>query len=571
MRTLLVLSVFPLLLAAQQPFSEVAQQAGITGVQRARGVSVCDYNGDSAPDVFISVLDGPNRLYRNDGHGSFTEVDRQGPLATAGNSMLSLWADLDNDGLPEVFIGNKSNPSRLFGQRAGTFVDITAGSGIELSAQVQAGSILDYDGDGLLDLYLSCLNAPNRLYHNLGNLQFEEVGGAAGAAREGLGMGTLALDYDQDGDPDLYLVHDGNQPNVLLQNQGDGTFTDVSTASGTDVVGDGMGVDAADYDGDGDFDLYVTNLYENFLLQNQGDGTFREVGFDSRTNDLGMGWGIAWLDYDLDGYPDLYVANETNFAVGGQRYHNILYHNDGSGAFSAATTPDAAICSPLSGYGAATADFDGDGRPDLFVANSGQASELFRNATSTDHHWIKLRLTGTTGNRDAIGAHVSVWTGEDRRQIAEVRTGGSFASQHDRTLLLGLGTAARVDSVVVRWPGGAVDSYPALAADVLYDLTEGAAAEVVATTGTTATRQPMVHPLKVYPNPTNGGNINLSRALGDVRLYDAYGRLLFRQVGPVTTVSLPPLPAATYHLTGLAEDDRLYRAVLLLREFDPSR
>ena len=568
MRTLLVLSVFPLLLAAQQPFSEVAQQAGITGVQRARGVAVCDYDADGAPDVFISVLDGPNRLYRNDGHGSFTEVDRQGPLATAGNSMLSLWADLDNDGVPEVFIGNKAEPSRLFQQQGGSFVDITTGSGITLDAQVQAGSIFDYNGDGLLDLYLSCLNAPNRLYRNLGNLQFQEVGGAAGAAQEGLGMGTLAFDYDQDGDQDLYLVHDGYQPNVLLRNNADGTFTDVSAASKTDVIGDGMGVDAADYDGDGDFDLYITNLYENFLLQNQGDGTFREVGFDSRTNDLGMGWGTAWLDYDLDGRLDLYVANETNFAVGGQRYNNILYHNDGRGAFAAATTPEAAVCSPLSGYGTATADFDGDGRPDLFVANSGQASELFRNATPTDHHWIKLRLTGTTGNRDAIGAHVSVWTGQGQRQVAEVRAGGSFASQHDRVLHLGLGDANEIDSVVVRWPGGAVDSYPALAADVLYDLTEGAAAAVVATTSTTAAREPVERPLTVYPNPTVGGNINLSRALSDVRLYDTYGRLLFRQGGPLTTVALPPLPAATYHLTGWAEDDRLYRAVLLLRGSD---
>ncbi len=568
MRTLLILSVFPLLLTAQQPFSEVAQQAGITGEQRARGVSVCDYDGDGAPDLFLSVLDGPNRLYHNDGHGSFTEVGQQGPLATAGNSMLSLWADLDNDGVPEVFIGNKSEPSRLFRQQGGTFVDITAGSGITLDAPVQAGSVFDYDNDGLLDLYLSCLNAPNQLYRNLGKLQFEEVGANAGAAETGLGMGTLAFDYDQDGDQDLYLVHDGYQPNVLLQNQGDGIFTDVSAASGTDVVGDGMGVDAADYDGDGDFDLYVTNLYENFLLQNQGDGTFRELGFDSRTNDLGMGWGTAWLDYDLDGRPDLYVANETSFAVGGQRYNNILYHNDGDGAFSAATTPDAIICSPLSGYGAATADFDGDGLPDLVVANSGQASELFRNATpNTDHHWIKLRLTGTTGNRDAIGAHVSVWTGQGHRQVAEVRAGGSFASQHDRVLHLGLGNAETLDSVVVHWPGGAVSTYPGLVTDVRYDLTEGAAA-VVTTSGTTATYEPVVRPLAVYPNPSHGGTINLSRALSDVRLYDAYGRLLLRQAGPVTTVSLPPLSAATCHLTGRADDDRLYRAVLLLRPLE---
>lgn len=221
-------------------------------------------------------------------------------------------------------------------------------------------------------------------------------------------MGAIAFDYDLDGDQDLYLVHDGTQPNWLLRKDG-GNFVDVSAASGTDRVGDG------------DFYLYVTNLYENVLFENQGDGTFRESAFDARVNDLGMGWGIAFLDYDNDGHPDLYVANETGFTIGGKRYNNILYRNEGK-AFARAVGKTDVICGDRSGYGTAVGDFDGDGLVDIFVATSGEASELFLNLTDNGHHWLSLRLTATSGNRDAVGAKVAVYAA-GKLQLKDVRVG----------------------------------------------------------------------------------------------------------------------------------------------------
>ena len=549
---LYLLCLFPLGLTAQ--FSEAATEWGMTGSQWARGVSVCDYDADGWPDVYLSVLNGPNRLYRNRAGSGFEEVASGAPLAVAGNSMVSLWADFDNDGLPEVLVGNKDTPSRLYRQSDQQFIDITAGSGIALTAKVQAGSVLDVDQDGLLDIYLACLNGPNRLYRNLGQLRFEEVStvianpGCSAVDVAGLAMGTLAFDYDLDGDQDLYLVHDGKQPNVLLRNEG-GCFTDVSVASGTGVVGDGMGVDAADYDHDGDFDLYITNLYENFLLENLGNGTFREVGFDASVNDLGMGWGTAWLDYDSDGHPDLYVANETGFTVGGRQYNNLLYYNNGMGAFIPAAPPSAAINSDRSSYGAATADFDGDGRPDLVLANNAQPTELFINQTPSGSY-LQLDLVGTSGNREAIGSRVQLYTAQ-RRQTAEVRAGGSFASQHGRTLHFGLGAVDRIDSVVVYWPQGARTTYTNLVINRRYQIVEGEApTETNLAVLTTPTNRPEVLPLGVYPNPSQG-QVYFGRPVEGLRLYDALGRQLIRIDQATDRLKLPPqLPPGAYRLTG---------------------
>ncbi|WP_116126280.1 FG-GAP-like repeat-containing protein [Lewinella sp. IMCC34183] len=536
---LLIGLLLGLSLTAQDPFRDATAEAGITADGRMRGVAVCDPNGDGHPDLFLCRLDGSNLLYLNDGRAHFTEAAAGTALADTGPAYVSLWADFDRDGRQDVVIGHQDAPVRLYRNTAESFVEVTATSGLTLTARVQAGALLDYDGDGRADIFLSCLNAPSRLYRNLGNFTFREVGADAGAAVTGLGMGCLAFDYDGDGDSDLYLVRDGSQPNVLLRNDG-GRFTDVSAASGAGVVGDGMGVDAADYDGDGDFDLYVTNLYENFLLENRGDGTFRETGFDARVNDLGMGWGTAWLDYDLDGQPDLYVANETGFAVAGQRYPDVLYHNQG-GTF--AVVAGTTVASRRSGYGAVTADFNADGRPDLFVANSGQPSQLLLNQLPTDHHWARVELVDEAGKAAPLGARVTVWTG-GRALTAEVRAGGSFASQQATALHFGLGTSQHIDSLLIRQPGGDTLRRYALPADRAYRFPETATTPVATPAGAPAD-------VRAYPNPA-AGRIALTHPLREVRVYDVLGRCVARPVvEPVSYLDLPVgLAAGLYRIVG---------------------
>ena len=533
-------------LHAQAPFRDATAESGIRAEGRGRGASVCDFNGDGAPDLFLCFLDGPNLLYANDGTGHFTEVGYATPLAASGAAMVALWHDLDGDGDPDVVVGNKDEPTRLYrNDGAGRFTEVTGGSSIALTARVQSGSILDFDADGRPDVYLACLNEGNRLYRNLGDLSFQEVGEDAGAAVSGLNMQVLAFDYDADHDPDLYVVRDGREPNVLLRNDG-GIFTDVSAGSGANVVGDGMGVDAADYDGDGDPDLYVTNLYENYLLENRGDGTFRERGFDARVNDLGMGWGVAWLDYDLDGRPDLYVANETGFTVAGRRFNNVLYRNGPDGFAPVASPAD----SDRGSYGVATADFNADGRPDLYVANSGQAGQLFLNATANDHHWV--------GVAAPLHARVAVWA-EGVRRVGEVRAGGSFASQHAASLHFGLGPADKVDSLLVYGPAGDTVRYYDLATDQTYR-------DGVATRTTTAIRELYAEPMGAYPNPTTDGSLRLERPLGDIRVWDAAGRVVYAAAGPLDRLTLPAeLRPGIYRLTGRGRN-RIYSfGVILVR------
>jgi hypothetical protein len=550
---LLLLLLLSSCLSAQELFRDRTSAAGIDVNGQARGVSICDYNGDGRPDLFVSVLDGPNRLYRNEGDFQFTEVGRQTPLATRGPTMLTLWGDLDNDGDEDVVVGNRGKPSQLFQAEGGTFSEMTGVAGFQVDELVQSGLLFDYNGDGLLDIYLTLFNAPNQLYRNRGNWRFEEVGGDAGAAQTGLAMGAIAFDYDLDGDSDLYLVHDGNQPNVLLRNEGGHYFTDVSTGSGADVVGDGMGVDVADYDGDGDFDIYVTNLYFNFLLRNEGGGSFTELGLASGVGDLGMGWGCAWLDYNNDGRPDLYVGNETNFLVGGERLPNIFYRNDAD-RFRPAATPDAAINSQSSTYGTATADFDGDGRMDLFVANSGQPSQLFQNVSPQSGNWLSLTLTPGSGHPGGIGSRVVVHA-NGKQLMREVRAGGSFASQHDRALHVGLGPETIVDSVVVYWPTGNSSRFYELDINRAYALGEN---EIVS-----SSREPTpVASLSVYPNPS-AGTVNFTEALDRITVVDALGRVVHSHREPTVILQLDNLPTGLYRISGWRREHQFVASLFL--------
>ncbi len=533
-RKLLLALLFPFALSAQSGFVSVATET-MTETGRARGVSVCDFNEDGLPDIYVSMRNTDNLLYRNDGNMTFTEVADAVGLAGAGASSFSLWADFDNDGHSEVVVGNREEPARLYARNeTGGFADVTASSGLAQRPYLMSGVAFDYDNDGLLDLYFSCLSCANQLYHNEGNLRFALVGGNAGAIENGLAMGSVALDYDRDGDQDLYLIHDGNEPNKMYRNDG-GTFTDVSRETGTDVVGDGMGVDVHDYNRDGWPDIYVSNLFENFLLRNNGDGTFTERGFDTRTNDLGMGWGTAWLDYDLDGWPDIFIANETNFQVGGRRYPNLLYRNRMNGTFEQVTGPDDALASSFSGFGAAVADFDGDGREDIVVVNSDNGpTEVFRNANLTENNWAGIRLAGTVSNRDGIGSRVLLHTsGRDLER--QLHAGSSFASQHTKVLHFGLAETT-VDSVTVFWPSGRVSTHGA-ATNAVTLVTEPLPV---------STREPVRETLAVSPNPTSG-ELRFTVPVSGVSVYDVYGRLVQFTTEATDRVQLGShLPAGVY-------------------------
>ncbi|MBV6654503.1 MAG: VCBS repeat-containing protein [Mameliella sp.] len=455
---------------AQPIFGDGSTDAGIGDPGRNFGIAFGDYNGDLADDIYVSRHNAPNLLYKAIGNGKFEEVASEAGVGHVGTTTVSTWGDMDNDGDLDLYLGNRDELNVLYRNNGdGTFENISESAGVNAGHRTRAVLWGDVDQDGYIDLYVANLAAPNYLYHNNGDGTFTDITAEANAQDFGIAMGSLFFDYDNDGDLDLYLTHDANQPNILYRNDGTGHFDDVSAQSGANIAAQGMGVDFADINNDGFFDLYITNLYENVLLVNNGNGTFTEFGGAAGVDDLGMGWGAVFLDYDNDGYSDIYISNDTYFAP----YDNLLYRNLGNETFEVVGA-DTPLSSPMAGYGVATGDVNSDGRPDLLLVNAGtnDGNQLLVNATNNGHHFVKVRLKGMQCNAAAIGARVTIEAG-GQVQMDEVCAGMGYASQNSFTLHFGLGAASIIDRIEIRWPNGVVETYEALEVDQHYYFTEG--------------------------------------------------------------------------------------------------
>ena len=428
------------------------------------GALAFDFDNDGFQDIYAPDSDGANALYRNNGDGSFTEtaavagVDDPGGRGNGGCA-----ADYDNDGDADLYVTNYG-PSKLFSNSGdGTFAEVTVAAGLDhpgftyRSAGCAWG---DYDRDGHVDLVVVrhvlegllkrmladedvVLAGGVALYRNNADGTFSNVtallsdstGPRTGRFEIsrgnvwGAGFQPGWVDFDNDGDLDLYVVNDMGrqiQPNVLWRNDGrpaDGpwSFVDASSPSGADERMDGMGLAVADYDLDGFLDLYMTNIGNNVLLRNTGDG----LRFDNATAEAGVGlatigrtirvtWGAVFFDYDNDGDEDLYAASgylKVRPMPGNAKLQpNVLMRNNGDGTFTDVSLSSGAD-DPGIGRGVVYLDYDNDGCLDLFVSNLGQTSRLFRNACDSGNGWLVVRTVGSTSNRDGIGARITVISG----------------------------------------------------------------------------------------------------------------------------------------------------------------
>ena len=476
------------------------------------GVLVFDYNGDGLHDAYLTDSLGPNALFRNNGDGTFTDVAGQAGVADPeGHSNGGCAADYDNDGDQDLYVTNRG-PSRLFRSEGdGTFTDASATSGVvdpDPSLKSTGCAWGDYDRDGLLDLVVvrhfreltsrtlvqGAFHEEVRslvLYRNAGGGVFidetELLGHTLPPSRSRYGdpLGNLWgagfqpgwLDYDDDGDPDLYVANDWGtftNPNVLWRNDGpadDGSwlFVDVSEESGAGVAIEAMSVTVGDYNLDGRFDMFVTNVGASVLLRGDGE-SFENVSVEAGTEVAMIGvekrvtWGSAFLDYDNDGLEDLYIVsgflkptiNPQNAPLYMKRQHNKLLRNRGDATFEDVSVHSGAD-DPGVGRGLACLDMDEDGCLDLLVGNLGGHAKLFRNTCRTGNNWLVVSLVGTHSNRDGIGARISLEAG-GRTQIREVSGGRSFMGQHMRPAHFGLGTVSKVDRLTVRWPNGIVQT-----------------------------------------------------------------------------------------------------------------
>lgn len=513
-------------------FKEVAEQAGlrfqhyngmtgnfylpeITG----SGGALFDFDNDGDLDVFLvqgntlELNSKPDatmrgRLFRNDltgGRLRFTDVTDKSGIVATGYGMGAAVGDINNDGLPDLYLSNLGPDQMYLNKGDGKFVDVTKESGTDDPRWTTSASFFDYDRDGWLDLMIvnyadfTIANSPgcyaattardyctprvfrapgNRLFRNKGNGTFADVTVASGIDKQfGHGLGIVSADFDDDGWIDIYVANDGD-PNQLWINQKNGTFINEALLAGAAVNRNGqteagMGVDAGDFDGNGTDDVFVTHLMDetNTLYVNMGQALFED-----RTREAGLGmpgrrftgFGTVFFDYDNDGWLDLFVANgavqllpelvrrKDPFPLG---QPNQVFRNTGKGSFVEVVDGLGLEMQLLEvSRGAAFGDVDNDGDTDLLVTNNNGPARLFLNQVGNGNHWLGLRVVGKAG-RDMLGARVEILVSKDRVLRRRVRTDGGYLSANDPRVLVGLGRETRVPLVRVRWPDGTVEEW----------------------------------------------------------------------------------------------------------------
>jgi hypothetical protein len=453
-------------------FKDITAQAGLTRLGWGMGVAVADYDNDGKLDLFVTGYGG-NVLYHNLGNCKFEDVTEKAGVRGGGFSAGAAWGDYDRDGNVDLFVSRYTH--------------------VDAAHMPEFGSNKYCRFKGLL---VQCgpwglVGESDFLYRNRGDGTFEEVSEKAGVHDQigYYGLGVIWSDYDNDGWPDLLVAND-SVPNYLYHNNHDGTFTDAGMLSGIALSGEGMelgnmGVDFADYDHSGRLSLFVTTFEEqpNALWRNVGANGFEDVSWTSgvgRPSYPYVCWGTGFFDMANAGWPDLFVAcghvfPQVDTLDTGPRYREpvLLHRNNRDGTFDEVSKEAGLADLPLkSRRGAAFGDIFNTGNVDIVLLNVGEPPSLLLNTNRDTNHRVLFKLMGTKSNRAAIGARVTIRAG-GVQQIGEVRGGGSYLSQNDLRLHFGLGGAAKIESVEVRWPSGKVETLANVAADSIYRIVEG--------------------------------------------------------------------------------------------------
>jgi ASPIC and UnbV/FG-GAP-like repeat len=519
--------------AFKNPYAHI--MAGYTALGAAAAVADYDSDGYDDIFVTDSKLGGKNHLYRNNGNLTFTDVAEQAGVADGNDaenaSADALWLDYNNDGRPDLFVVRFGHSQFFENLGDGRFQDVTRKAGLWRYLNAITAIAFDYDHDGFVDLFIGSYFQPINIfnpstprffpenfetaangggitaYHNNRNGTFTDVTKAIGLVSKGWTLDLGHGDADNDGDDDLYEAVDFGTDHFFVNNGG--TFADVSkTAIGIDTK-KGMNAEWGDYDNDGWLDIYVTNITDeymkegNFLWHNNGNLTFVDVARETGTYDTGWGWAGKFLDYDNDGWLDLYVVNGW-VSAGSENYvtdifkmltgpkidladvrnwppmgkktlsgyqKKRLFHNE-KGQFFKDQAALHGLDSVRDGRGIALADFDNDGRVDLFVTNANAAPFLYHNIFPGPAAWAEFLLTGTKSNKSATGAQIRVTCG-NQTYLRFVDGGNGFASQSMPRVHFGLGSARTMDKVEIRWPSGTKQVFEHIPVNKIYKLTEG--------------------------------------------------------------------------------------------------
>jgi hypothetical protein len=538
-------------------FKDITKEAGLSGwthkmgvpekkfIVETNGSGVCliDYDNDGWPDIYLvngatfDSLSGKEAaphaaLFHNNHDGTFTDVSAKAGVQNDRWGYGCSVADYDNDGWPDLYVGNYGENRLYHNNHDGTFTDVAEKAGVALGNWSPGSAWGDYDGDGLLDLYVtgyvhfdrdnlpiagskavgfaSCLyrgadvncgprglqGEADHLYHNNGDGTFTDVTKAAGVEDKEKYYGFTAIfaSLNGKGKPDLVVGND-SEPNFLYVNKGDGTFDDESYISGFALNKDGreiasMGIAAGDYENNGLLDFFVTDFGDDYkvLYHNDGDASFTDVSYKvgiAQTTIPFVGWGDGFIDYDNDGWLDLFEVNGhvypqvdqhdwgTTFAERPLLFHNVPNGPKDRKFEYIPPVKGSGLAVVIPGRGAAFGDLFNDGKIDIVINPIDGPPVLLRNVNPDHHHWVEMKLVGGPKSpRDATCATVFLQA-NGMRQRQDVLASGGYISANDRRLHFGLGDAKAAGTAEIHWPSGAKETVKIPAMDRIYTITEG--------------------------------------------------------------------------------------------------
>ncbi len=508
--------------------SATSQGVGVTygSSSFGGGVSFCDFDNDGWDDITYATTDGEEVYFFKNNNGVFSQIDLG--INDVYRTSQVIWIDYDSDGDKDFFATSKSGFNKFYRNEGNlVFTDITSTCGLFTDNFLTNGaSFGDIDNDGDLDVFISNRDdidpkdQYSYLYRNNNGI-FEEITATANIyLGNQLSFCSAFFDYNNDGFQDIYVAND-KSPNInrlYKNNNGDGTFTDVSIASGAGIAIDAMSTTIGDYNNDGWFDIYVTNTSGgNHHLKNNGDGTFTDMASALGTGFYSIAWGAVFLDADNDADLDLYVSSSVFGSD--PRLTSAFYENQGNDTYLIPTNIGFDD-DKLRSFSNAIGDFNNDGLPDIIVMNDTENNFLWENTTINSNNWLKIKLQGVTSNRDGIGSKIECFA-NGKVQYRYTLNGEGYIGQNSNTEFIGLGSATTIDYIKVTWLSGTVD--------LLSDVDVNQSILIVEGENILSNSDFTKISFNIYPNPSTAiFNIELPHFSSDelLNVYDIFGRKL---------------------------------------------